>query len=335
MARPIRLCQVALSVIDEQRTIQFYNELFGWQCNSESYFFRGPIIQRLQRVPSQESHITLMAGDQEFMQLELFHYDKPPARVSRFDRKPSDIGYTRITMLVPDFYQTLAALKNLDVNTLTAPLVIDGTERVCVLDPNGVYVEIVAAAPGTLPLDGAAHLIGVSLTVADLEKSRHLFGMTLDLKEIANALPDRERLWGVSDAVKESLLYDAGACWIEVSAYRQPHSAGWPEDYLLSDQGFLNIAFGFRKAKHFRQAKEKLLANGYRFNGKGLRVLGIYADYFTDKQGFSFELLCIPPWADGSAGYKKASWPLRKLNALYGKWLSHSKAGKNTPENPH
>jgi len=58
------------------------------------------------------------------------------------DFRPCDIGYTRIGIWVADFDTTLTNLARLGTKPLTPAIGAFGARRVCVRNPDGVYVEI-------------------------------------------------------------------------------------------------------------------------------------------------------------------------------------------------
>ena len=91
----------------------------------------------------------------------------------------------------------------------------------------------------------------VTLSVADLEKSKRFFIGALGMPESVAALrrPEHEALWGLDGASTRSVVLDAGNVLVELVQYLDPVGKPWPDGHRISDQGILNIAFGYRRMR--------------------------------------------------------------------------------------
>ena len=96
--------------------------------------------------------------------------------------------------------------------------------------------------------------------------------------------------------------------------YDNPVGASLPDDYLLSDRGFMNVALGFREAALLASTYERVVANGYRDNFRLPRVAG--GTYVNDAQGNTLELLLASRELDPRFGFAPQpvfrpapSWP--------------------------
>ena len=152
----------------------------------------------------------------------------------------------------------------------------------------------------------------VTLSVPDLERSRRFFVDALGL-EVADGLelhgPEHEALWGLEGATRESLLLWADDMLVELVHYAEPEGRPWPPGYRISDQGLLNIAFGFRRRAEFEAAHRRCLEAGLSANGPPLRLGAWSVVYVNDDQGFSVELLHVEPWYERQMGFRPRPTP--------------------------
>ena len=90
-----------------------------------------------------------------------------------------------------------------------------------------------------------------------------------------------------------------------------PSRAGrpWPDGYRISDQGLLNVAFGFRDRREFEAAYRRCEQAGLEPNGAPLRFGAWSVVYVNDADGFSIELLHIEPWYERQMGFRPRSRP--------------------------
>ena len=64
--------------------------------------------------------------------------------------------------------------------------------------------------------------------------------------------PELEALWGLAGAQRESFVARGGDVYLEVVRYDDPAGRPLPDDHLLSDRGFMNVALGFREQRRAR-----------------------------------------------------------------------------------
>jgi catechol 2,3-dioxygenase-like lactoylglutathione lyase family enzyme len=312
-ARPIGLCQIALSVRDLQRTHAWYRQVFGFLPAGGTRLFRGPLTSRVQGLPGVISTCWWLVDQQDFFQLEMFEFKRPEVKPLPPDWRPCDVGYSMVGFHVADFDAALARLEKAHIRHIAPPLGRNGTRRVCVRDPEGVLLEIMEHDPGE---PGASHRPRPELPVAtrfitvsvpDLERSRRFFVETLGLpeaKDVALHLPEHEALWGLPGARRRSSVLWAGDRLIELVEYIDPVGRPWPEGHRISDQGILNIALGFRDKKLFDAVYRRCVSAGYRGNWRPLNLGAWSVVYLNDDQGFSVELLFVRSWYDGRMGFR-------------------------------
>ena len=212
--------------------------------------------------------VLYMVGRQELMQLEFWTHTIPPQRPLPSDWRPNDIGFCRLGILVPDFPATLERLSVLGIRTMTSPITVNGSRRVCFRDPTvGIPVEIMEEGEG-LPgrsdryhnLDPAVVYAAVSVT--DLEDACVYFRDVVGLELVDGELhtPDQEALWGLAGARRQTVLLRGGSTFLELVHYEHPAGRPRPLDDGLDRQGFKTVAVGFRDpsdtAAIFRRVKQ-------------------------------------------------------------------------------
>ncbi len=267
----MRLSQIALSVTDLRRAQGWYREVLGLEPAGGTNLFAGPLASMVQGVPRSASTCWWLVDRQDLFQIELFEFRSPLVRSMPGDWRPCDIGYTMVSFWVADFERALERAAAAGTAPLSDPVGEPGARRACVRDPEGVLIELMeddprASEPRGRPRPGpGAAARSVTLSVPDLERSRRFFAGTLGL-EAADGLelhrPEHEALWGLEGAGRESHLLWADDMLVELVHYAEPAGRPWPPGYRISDQGLLNIAFGFRRRAEFEAAHRRCHGGG-------------------------------------------------------------------------
>jgi uncharacterized protein YndB with AHSA1/START domain/catechol 2,3-dioxygenase-like lactoylglutathione lyase family enzyme len=308
------LCQIALSVVDLRTTEQWFREGLGFvPAGGSRLLGRGPLAARVQGLPRAASTVWWMLGSNDWLQLELFQFERPLARLMAHDARPCDIGYTRIGVCVADFDATLAALQRLGSPPMTTPVGEPGVRRACVRNPDGVFVEIMEDDPlahdrrPTLTPGSPAAVRSVTVSVADLTQSEAMFADGLGLEPSTAPLraPEHEALWGLAGASTRSRVFKSGDALVEVVQYLSPHCRPHPDEYRISDQGILNIAFGSHTRREFDDMFKRTLDAGVTPISRPVHLLGVGAVYVNDPQQFSIELLWMAPSAEKLWGMRQ------------------------------
>jgi catechol 2,3-dioxygenase-like lactoylglutathione lyase family enzyme len=312
----LRLFQIALSTQSPEASRDWYSDAFGLAPSGGMHPERelaqlrargetdGVVdMAAIQGIPGAALKSVLWLVDQQdFFQLELMQYTNPVPRKHSVNWprwRPCDIGYSMVSIFVPDFDDTLARLERLGTFPAAPPLQNAHARRACVTDPDGVLVEImedVVATPAQRDLarpDIAPRVRGIRLSVPDLGRSLRFFAGALCLPESSNSTqlhgPMHEAAWGLADArVNRSLLY-AGDLWVELVQYVAPVGAPWPESYHLGDHGFFNIGLGSRDRTDFTTAVGRLAAGRYTMHAECRRD-NMEMRYVVDDQGFGVQI---------------------------------------------
>jgi short-subunit dehydrogenase/catechol 2,3-dioxygenase-like lactoylglutathione lyase family enzyme len=308
----LRLSQIAVSVTDLRRTQRWYREVLGLEPSGGTNLFAGPLAAMVQGVPRAASTCWWLLDRQELFQLELFEFRRPLVRRVPREWRPCDVGYTTVCFCVDDLDGALTRAAAAGTAPLSAPPGAPGNRRACLRDPEGILIELMeedprAPEPRPRPrprLPSVAR--AVTLSAPDLEPSARFFGEVLGLEAaegVALHGPEHEALWGLEGARRESLLMWADDFLVELVHYLDPVGRPWPPGYRISDQGIVNIAFGFRARTEFEAAHERCLEAGFRGNGPPLRLGPWSVVYVNDDQGFSVELLHVEPWYERQMGF--------------------------------
>jgi len=309
------ICQVAFSVINLDRTRGWYHDMLGFLPSGGTNNFGNIFGSWVQGLPNViDVRTKWMVDRQEFMQLEMFEFKSPVPKPRPKDKRANDVGYMMVGLHISDFDARLALLKNAGVMPLTAPIGAPGFRRVCIQDPEGNFIELMEDDPQPAgatarprPRPNVPVIVrSMSLSVPSLERSRRFFVETLRCKE-ATAFtlhgPEHEELWGLKGATADKLLLWAGDFLLELREYTNPKGKPFPDGYRISDQGFLNIAFGFRTREAFTKITERLADSGYRGNSPPIHLFDWGVQYVNDDQCFSVELLFVEPEADKQMGF--------------------------------
>jgi len=310
MSSTTRLNQIAFSVVDLRRTEHWFRTGFGLLPAGGTRDFRGKLTSLCQGLPKAASTTWWLVGRDDYVQIELFQFESPLARLLPPDYRPCDIGYSRVGIWVQDFDATLARLDTLGTRPVAAAMGERGRRRVCVRSPDGVFIEVMEEDP----LGGGTRAVRpecpaapryVTVSVPDLEKSKQFFMGALHLQPSNVALhgPEHEALWGLPGARRESIVLDGGDVLVELVQYLDPVGKPWPAGYRVSDQGLLNIAFGYRRMRDLLDDYRRAREVGARPNFVPLYLLNWGVVYVNDVQGFSVELLSVRPRWDGRMGF--------------------------------
>jgi short-subunit dehydrogenase len=300
---------VAFSVTDLRRTHGWYRETLGFAPAGGTSLFAGPLASRVQGLPRAASTCWWLVDRQDFFQLELFEFRRPPVRPLPPDWRPCDIGYTMLGVHVADLDRTLERAGS---RSLGEPIGPAGARRACVRDPEGVLIELMEDDPRTATRrerprpEVPAVARSVTLSVPDLERSRRFFCDVLGLGVAEGTRlhdPDHEALWGLEGAKRSSVVLSASDFLVELVRYDEPAGRPWPPGYRISDQGLLNVAFGFRTRRDLDSVYERCTAAGLAGNSRPLGFGPWSVTYVNDDQEFSVELLHVDAWYRGRMGF--------------------------------
>ena len=287
--------------MDLRLTERWFREGLGFlPAGGSRLAMRTPLASRIQGLPKAASTCWWLVDRNEVFQLELFQFEKPLAKLMPADFRPCDIGYTRIGVWVADFDASLRCLEALGTSPLTPALGQRGARRVCVRSPDGVYVELMESDPlstasSSTRRDCAVAVRSITLSVADLQQTASFIEQGIGLREAArvSAHPRARGAVGTSRRAHAEQDVRRRRRVGRGRAVPQSPRQAVAEDYRISDQGILNIAFGARNKRDFTEVYRRCVAAGARPNCPPVHMPGAGVVYVNDAQGFSFEL-CGP-----------------------------------------
>jgi catechol 2,3-dioxygenase-like lactoylglutathione lyase family enzyme len=284
------LSQVALSVTDLERSVDWYRRVLGMRPTGSTRLFRGPLMARIIGIPNPVSRCAWAVDSQRRFQLELFEFERPIPKWPETSADRGGVGYRSMVVKVNDF-DLARSQGGLSTSVTGEP----GDRRATLEDPDGnpiVIVEAESREPGrSRSRNGIGCAVrGVVVSVPDLERSRRFFGATLGLRETDGCVLHRPgaRPPGLDGSVDDLVTYWADDIAVEV--VQQSKADPWPDGYRLCDVGFLNVAFAFPSRSGFRHAANRIARSGHRLLSRpvDLGIGGVV--YIEDDQGFSVEL---------------------------------------------
>ncbi|MBM4363885.1 MAG: VOC family protein [Deltaproteobacteria bacterium] len=308
-----RICQVAFSVLDVRRADEWFRVGLGLIPAGGTRSFRGPLAEHVQGLRRAASTCWWLVGRDDFVQLELFQFERPAPRPRAADATPADLGYSRVGFWVTDLDATLARLARLGSVPL-APVRGDrGDRRVALRAPDGFVVVLFErdphpGRPTAVRPEAPAAPRTVTLSVESLDAAVDSFVEGFGLTRSAVRLHDDgdEALWGLDGARRRTAVLEAGDLLLELVEYESPRGRPRAADYRISDQGILNVALGFRGPLTFTRTYRRATARGGRPNGYPLHAGTWGVTYVNDPQGVSVELLWVHPIWDSQLGLAPA-----------------------------
>lgn len=298
------ISQIAIVVEDSDASVRFY-EQFLRIPRVGGTIFKGKAAERVQALPDPYFVANWHMDDREFFQLELFQYDRPRSKPFARDRKPWDIGYSRVALEVNDPVALHSRCAGASMAGLTPIRDMSGKPYFALFDPSGVLLEVGPAAR-PVPSHIGARFAGVAMTVPDLQVALASFHAAAGCTMLESKALDKGALWDEPPARKRTVLLDGGTAWLEISEYSNPAPKPWPDGYRICDYGIMNVAFGFRQAAAIRAAWQRMIDGGFKPHGQLVSSAGqVVVGYMDDPQGFNVELLMVRPWLDGVMGFRK------------------------------
>ena len=303
-----------MSVTDLDKTTAFYENVLGYARNGRANSPNSWFISRVQGHKGIKVNMRWMSDRDPGFQLEFFQYEKPMARPMPEDARPSDIGYSRMGIWVEDFDAALSRFKESGVQLTTDPKEYSGGgRRVCVRDPNGVYLEIMEQgirnssvkkdrSPYKLPVETRS----LTLSVPDLEQAERYFIGVLGMHKADVTLhtPQMEELWGLDGAEAKSTFLWCDDFLLELVEYLSPEGRPRRPDRHMGDAGLYHFALRFRKGRELKRSYQEAYDAGH---SSVMPLLGfgfINVVYMKTDQGFIVEHCHFPSWTDRFVGLK-------------------------------
>lgn len=310
------ICQVAFTALDAAGLREWYAKVFGFVKSGKTIFFP-PATSRVQGIPGAWEKCSWLIDQQDYFQLEFFQFWTPRTRLKPVDWRPCDIGYNMVGIAVNDFDQVLRNVCAFSAISPPDTLGEPGDRRTCVSDPEGNLVEIYERDP-LIALGGASSSVvrpevpavvrTMRVSVPSLEDARQTYVESIGLRLVEDFVlhtDEDEALWGIPDASASSVLLCADNFLLELVEYSSPIPQPRPQNYSLADQGFMNIALGFRDSGDYDRSMDHATRHGMTANGEVLDIGVFRVMYVSDPHGFSVEML----------NARRALWSISGFNA--------------------
>ena len=310
------ICQVAFTALNAPALREWYANVFGFVKSGKVIFFP-PATTRVQGIPGAWEKCSWLIDQQDYFQLEFFQFWSPRIRLKPDSWRPSDIGYNMVGIAVTDFDQVLRNFSAFSAKSAPNTFGEPGSRRTCVADPEGNLVEIYERDPLTA-IDACnanvarpeipAVVRTMRVSVPSLEAARQAYVDAMGLQVVEDFVlhtDEDEALWGLADTRASRLLLRADNFLLELVQYSSPVARSWPEGYSLADQGFMNIALGFRDGEDYDRSIAHATGNGMTANGEVLDIGIFQVMYVNEQHGFSVEMLHA----------RKAFWSISGFNA--------------------
>jgi len=301
---PLSLAQVALNSTSVSGSLRLFSELFGF-ANAGGSAAWGNVLA-MQDLP-EEAHCMVwwLVGTTPFFQIEIFHHGYPEQRLLPADWKPSDLGWVRLGVAVPDFDRVIEGLARRDVPVLGR----SGTasaRRLAFREPYvGCVVEVIERVG-----DAGPSVPYVTSSVADIARAREFFEEVVGAESrplVELHAPADEGLWGLAGAERRGFLACLPGGMLEIVEYASPKGRPRRADHRSSDQGILNIAVGSRSHDVIRALIGRIHAFGLKTTVivDNDTVCGSY----VVEAGYEMEMMSIPPELDEALGFKPSPIP--------------------------
>jgi len=302
--------QLALNTSDMAATIRLYSEVFGF-ANGGGQCIWGKLIRLQGLDESARTAMWWMVGRQHFNQIELFQHTNPMQRPQPAGWRPSDIGWSRFGVSVPNLDEALTALAVWDVKLITPPVNTPRGRRAAFRDPFvGAVVEMFEECP-SMPggirekhFDLKPAIIYATSSVSDIDAATHYYRNILKLEILpldTLHAPEDEAIWGLAGAKRNGFVAKAGDSFVEVVQYLDPVGKPHPEGYRLCDQGIMNIALGSRNKQKVQDVIDRLDAES-----RGPKVIisapDMLGTYINDPER-EIEMFSCPPEFDAALGF--------------------------------
>lgn len=280
------ICQVAFSALHAFALRRWYHEVFNLLYAGQTVFFP-PATSNVQGLPGAWERCGWLVDGQDYFQLEFFQFLYPESRPTR-QRHAFDIGYRVLGIYCADFAGVLGRAVKFGGRQLE-PVNGERPEREVLLeDPEGNRLRVFE----TDPLRTSTPLLRPEMKTA-------VRSMTLSVPELDEAVDSFSRAFGLAqqgdtrlngdDARPRRALLQADNFILELIEHPAPQP--WPDHYRISDQGFMNIAIGYRDAEQFDRAFAVACDAGFTPNGKPTEIGVFKVMYVNSPQGFSVEML--------------------------------------------
>lgn len=310
-----RIGQVALVVSDQKWSADFYASVFGMDHIFGTREFRGPDLDRVQKMDRAASSTRWLIDDREMFQLEIFEFENPESRPLPKDHSLTDEGYNRVIIAVKSLEQTSACAVSAGA-TVVALLCgdqPDNATHALLKDRDGILLELVED-PNLVPGDRPARIIGMGITTRDLpttvEDMCDGFGFTPCEDKFQH-----RNFWQEGGRLERLQTLRLDDMCLVVSQYKDCRPR--PVDHRLGDIGVMNFAVCFPDAGDFDVCYKKTQQMGMQSNIEPVVIKNTASiTYNNDRQAFSVEMIFMASKLRGLYGFAPPNLRDRLMNKV-------------------
>jgi catechol 2,3-dioxygenase-like lactoylglutathione lyase family enzyme len=214
---------------------------------------------------------------------------------------------------VADLDAVLVRLEARGTHFVSEPNAHEGGRRICVRDPNGVYLELMEDKILLPPkeenrVSARDHTIRtqtLTLSVPHLEQAERYFEGLLGMERVDGTLhtPEMEGMWGLEGAETRTTLLGCDQFLLELVEYLSPRGKARPSDEQIGDAGIWHFALWFRKGRYVKRAYREACRAGHSSYSTPLNLGLVSAVYMKTDQGFSVEYFYAPRLAARLFGF--------------------------------
>jgi catechol 2,3-dioxygenase-like lactoylglutathione lyase family enzyme len=307
--------QVAVVVSDQKKSVDFYSEVLGMRHIFGTAEFRGPDLDKVQKMDRAASSTQWLIDDREMFQLEIFKFENPLSRPLPEEHNVTSEGYNRLIVAVKSLEKTSAAAQAAG-GSMTALLCDEksnNASHALIRDPDGILLELVEA-PELIAGERTTKIVGMGITSQDLAMTVEDMCEGFGFKPCEDKFHHR-RFWNQEDRLERMQTLQLDDMYLVVSEYR--NSRPRPGDYRLGDIGIMNFAICFPDPEDFNACYEKTQSMGMKSNIDPVVIEGSASvTYNNDRQGFSVEMIYMARKLWGLYGFSPPGIKDRLLNKI-------------------
>jgi catechol 2,3-dioxygenase-like lactoylglutathione lyase family enzyme len=131
---------VSIGVSDMDRSREWYRDVLGWEQMFDERM-EGESFETIAGMPGAEGRAC--GGRVGNLRIELMDFNFIPKTMP-----PPGLGLRVLSLEVEDIAETYAAMQDLGVTCVSAPVEVHGTRMFFMLDPDGQGIEVVEYIPG-------------------------------------------------------------------------------------------------------------------------------------------------------------------------------------------
>jgi catechol 2,3-dioxygenase-like lactoylglutathione lyase family enzyme len=287
------LHHVGLSVVNLDRSVEFYRDLLGTDVVNHATF-AGPQYESILRLEGAKGRSAMLMAPN--MRIELFEFARPSSRSRDAGWKASDQGISHFCISIDDINSAYARLVGARSSVNWPPLDFFGAVKATAgRDPDGNLFELLEVSDPASSVSVTRGSNHVCLSVANIDRSIAFYRGLLRMEVVSGvssfAGEQYERLLGVRDAQGRGAMLSAANMQLELLEFSRPLPKPADSPRPVCDHGITHFCV---EVGDIEGEYERLKVAGASFHCPPLDFFGIAkATYGRDPDGNAFELLQV------------------------------------------